>query len=217
MVSVHARVWPPLENRSSEAFLVAGTLLLASPAHLGIELVGAFSLTSWVVALFVFPGLFAALVGVSGLYPQLADQSPRLALTAGVITTSTGAMLVGLLGWILGASLLNAVSTLSLGMPPDIAFVTLSVSMTLSFLSFGIASLRSAAPSRAVGLLLLSFATPWILAVAATLVYGSTFPEWLLLLIYGPVPLIMLATGYTLRTPSTLTAEDDTAVDVTTG
>lgn len=217
MVSIGTQAWSLLERRSSDAFLVAGVLLLASPAHVVVERFIGLPLPSWVVALFILPGLFATLVGLLGLYPRLTDQSPRLALAGGVITTATGGILVVLLGWILSATVLTAVSTTAIGLPPDAAFTVLSVLMTLAFLLFGVASLRSATASPIVGLLLLSFAIPWIMTVAATVVYGSTFPEWLLLAIYGPIPLVMLATGYRLRTVSAPSEQDNSSVDVTPG
>lgn len=217
MSSVSTRLWRALESRSADAFLVAGVLLLASPTHVGLELFAEVHLPPWLVALFVLPGLLATLVGLAGRYPETADRAPRVALAGGVATALTGLTLVVLLGWILGASLLNAVVGAAVDLPPDAAFVVLPVLLTLAFVLFGAASLRSAALPRRVGFLLLSFALPWVVSLAGTAVYGSSFPPWLTIAIYGPVPFVMLATGYTLRTATGAVGREDTAVDPTPG
>lgn len=211
------RVGSALERRSAEAFLLAGVLLLASPAHVGLELFINVPLPSWMVASVILPGLIATLVGLVGLYPRIADRAPRMASVGGLFTGLAGTTLVVLLGWILGGSVLTAASGIAIGSPPDVAFLVLAVTMTLAFVSFGTASLRVAVPSRPVGALLLSFALPWIGSLAATAVYGSAFPRWLTLAIYGPIPVVMLATGYGLRIESVPTARESFTVDTTPG
>lgn len=217
MRTVPTRAWGALERWSAEAFLLAGVLLLASPAHVGLELFMNVPLPSWLVASVVVPGLIATLVGLVGLYPRIADRAPRMASLGGLFTTLAGTILVVLLGWILGNSVLTAASEMAIGAPPDVAFLGLAVTMTLAFVLFGTASLRVAVPSRLVGALLLSFALPWTVIIAAKPVYGSTFPGWLTLAIYGPIPVVMLATGYTLRIESAPPARENASVDTTPG
>lgn len=217
MSTVHTRIQSAFEGRSADAFLVAGVLLLASPTHVGLELFLDVPLPSWLVALFVLPGLFATLVGLAGLYPRIADRAPRLGLVGGVITVVAGAILLILLGWVLGNSLLTAVSGLALGTPPGAVFMLLSVSLTLAFVLFGIASMRFAVPSRSVGFLLLSFALPWVTGLSATAVYGPTFPAWLTAVIYGPIPFVLLATGYMLRLNTAPTTREDAVADMMAG
>lgn len=217
MVTLNTRVRFALDRLRAEAFLAAGVLLLASPTHVVLELFMDVPLPSWLVALFVLPGLIATLVGLVGLYPRIADCAPRVALAAGVVTIVAGMILVVLLGWILGGSVLMTVPGVGVGMPPGILFLSLAMTLTLAFVLFGSASLRFAVPSRAVGLLLLSFALPWIVSLAATSVYGSTFPDWLTMAIYGPIPFVMLGTGYALRIESAPTGQDDDSVDLATG
>lgn len=211
------RAWRAFERWSTEAFLLAGVLLLASPAHIGLELFMNVPLPSWMVASFILPGLTATLVGLVGLYPRIADRAPRMASVGGLFTALAGTTLVVLFGWILGDNVLTEASGMAIGSPPDAAFLVLAVTMTLAFVSFGTASLRVAVPSRPVGALLLSFALPWFVSLAATPVYGSAFPRWLTLAIYGPIPAVMLATGYTLRIESMSAAREDSAIDTTPG
>lgn len=217
MTTTSTKVGSSLEDWSAEAFLVGGGLLLASPIHVGLELFLGVPVPSWLVALFVIPGLIASLVGLTGLYPRIADHSPRAALAGGASTVIATTTLVVLLGWTLGRSILSALTGIDVGTPPDTAFVMLAITITLAFILFGITSLRFAIPSRPVGLLLLSFTLPWMVILAATSVYGAAFPNWLVLAIYGPIPWMMLATGYTLRIESAPAGRDDVSVDMVTG
>lgn len=217
MQTISTRVWGTIERWSAEAFLVAGVLLLASPAHIVLELFLNISLPSWMVASLILPGLIATLFGLAGLYPQIADRAPRMAAIGGLFTTLAGATIVVLLGWILADSVLTTASGIAPGSPPDTTFLILATTMTLAFVCFGTASLRVSVPSRLVGVLLLSFALPWIVSLAATPVYGPAFPRWLTLAIYSPIPVVMLATGYTLRTESLADARENSAIDTTLG
>ncbi|MFB6235618.1 MAG: hypothetical protein ABEH81_05875 [Halopenitus sp.] len=217
MQTVRTRVWRTLERRSGDAFLLAGVLLLASPAHIVFEQYMSVPLPTWLVALVILPGLITTLVGLIGLYPLIADRAPRMAAIGGLFTTLAVTTLVVLLGWILGNGVLTTAWGVTIGPPPEIAFLSLAVTMTLAFVSFGTASLRVAVPSRLVGALLLSFALPWFVSLAATSVYGSAFPRWLTLAIYGPIPVVMLATGYTLRVKSMPTVRDDSTFESAPG
>lgn len=140
-----------------------------------------------------------------------------MAAIGGLFTALAGTTLMILLGWILGDSVLTAAWEMSIGSPPNIAFLSLVVTMTLAFVLFGTASLRVAVPSRRVGALLLSFALPWIVILVAQPVYGFGFPRWLTLAIYGPIPVVMLATGYTLRIESLPTTAENSTTDTTPG
>jgi len=217
MSTSHTALWSALERRSAAAFLVAGVLLLASPTHVVLERYLNVPLPTWLVASVILPGLIATLIGLGGLYPRLAKRAPRTAAIGGLFTTLAGVTLVVLLGWILGDSVLTAAAGRTIGSPPGFVFLSLPVTMTLAFVSFGTAGLRVAVPSRRVGGLLLSFALPWIVVLAATPVYGAAFPRWLTLAIYGPVPVVMLATGYTLRTEPPSAVPEPSAVDPTAG
>lgn len=212
MTTANARLWSRLEGWRVGAFVTAGVLLLASPTHVALDLFLGVGLPAWVVAMFVFPGLGAALVGVAGVYPRIAPRAPWLSRAAGVCTAVAGTILLTLLGWVLGGSISAAV-----GMPPSGLFLGLAVALTLSFLLFGITSLRWAVPSRTVGVLLLAFGLPWLVSLAGTAVYGTAFPQWLTMAIYGPIPLLMFATGYALRIEAGATDHTDPSLDLAAG
>lgn len=209
-------LWATLAERSSGAFFLAGWLLLASPAHVALELFLEIPLPTWLVAAFILPGLMATLVGLLGLYPLVVDDAPLLSVAGGVVTAVTATTLAVLFSWVLGGALLAAVSGVAVGTPPGVLFMVLTLTMTLGFVLFGLATLRSPRLTRSLGLLLCSFAAPWAVALAATGVYGSSFPDWLTLAIYGPIPIIMLATGYTRSMNSVATARTDVPADVST-
>lgn len=216
MRAIRTRVWQAFGRWSATAFFVAGGLLLASPTHIALELFMDIPLPSWIVALFILPGLITTLVGLLGLYPRLVDRAPRLALAGGVMAGITGTILIVIFVWILGGALLSAVSGIAIGTPPGVLFSTFALTMTLGFVFFGVATLRSPGFAHSFGLLLLSFAVPWIVVLATTAVFGSMFPEWLTLVIYGPIPFMMLATGYTLRVESVSTGRADISVGAKT-
>lgn len=207
MVSIGAFTWRRMERWRALAFVIAGLLLLASPATKALALFVGVSLPTWLVVSLVFPGLLASMVGLLGLYPTLARQVPRLSLAGGVVATIAGSATAVTFGWMLAASVpaLGVVAT----PPPGPVFLSLMVSIALGFALFGVASLRTTVISRSVGLLLLGFAVPWIVIFAVTPVYGSDLPGWLALALYGVMPPVLLATGHVLRDDSVSTESDE--------
>jgi hypothetical protein len=75
---------------------------------------------------------------------------------------------------------------------------------------FGVASLRATIHSRSIGLLLLGFAVPWVVILVVTPVYGSALPGWLAFAVYSPMPITLLAMGYSLRDESAVTDPETT-------
>jgi hypothetical protein len=199
MLGSDMSVWPLLARWRARAFLVAGGLLLASPATKALALLPGVSPPVWLVALLVFPGLLAALAGLIGMYPQLADETPLLAFAGGVVAAFTGSGLTLLFGWVFASSVFPSLGALAVTEPPGWAFVSLMVLIPTGFALFGVASLRAAVHSRSTGYFLLGFAVPWVAILAVTPVYGSDLPGWLALAVYGVMPIVLLATGYSVR------------------
>lgn len=216
MVEKSMRILSLLERRSAGAFFLGGGLLLASPTHVVLERFLDVPLPSWLVVLFVVPGLTVSLLGLLGLYPRIADSTPRLALAGGVVAAVGVLIPVSIATWILGGTLVTAVAGQSVSQPPAILFQMMAIAMALGFGCFGVAILRATLPPRNLGYLLLSSALPWVVVLGATTVYGSALPGWLVLTIYGPLPFLMLTTGYTLHAHSVETRRAETAVDVMT-
>lgn len=205
-----------LERRSAGAFFLGGGLLLASPTHVVLERFLDVPLPSWVVVLFVVPGLIVSLLGLLGLYPRLAESTPRLALAGGAMAGVGVLIPLSIATWMLGGTLLTAVAGQAVSQPPAILFQVMAVAMALGFGCFGVATLRTPVPPRKLGYLLLSYAVPWVVVLGSTAVYGSALPGWLVLTIYGPLPFLMLTTGYTLHAHTVQTRRAETGVDVVT-
>lgn len=200
--------WKSLGQSSPKSFLIAGGLLLASPISKGLALFADVSLPVWLVVLLVFPGLLMSLAALIGMYPQLVDATPWLALAGGVVAAIAGGGVTLLFGWVLASSVLPSFRGLVVVAPPGSVFLLVMSSIAMGFVLFGVASLRAAVFSRPTGFLLLGFAVPWIVILAVTPVYGADLPGWLALTVYGVMPVVLLTTGYSLRGETTQTDRD---------
>lgn len=186
--------WRSLERRSAPAFLVAGVLFLLGAAINGIATVTAGYDPAVVSPPILLLGLVAALIGTSGLYPQLRERASRLAgLSLAVVAVSTVGLVV-LFVW----GLAN-VGGMAAEPPPPVALGTL-VLMILAFALVGAAVLRTDAYPRRVGQLLVAEALALILVFAVpAFLYQGESPQW-----FGPVieaiqGLLILGIGDTLR------------------
>lgn len=165
--------WHRLEERTSTAFLVAGTLLLGFVASNALHAFTAVTPPRWVSVVFVVPGLGAGHLGLLGLYPRLSDRVPRHALVGAVVVAVAGVGGVGLLVVELGRALLPA-SGLPFAALSPLFYLVMLVATILGFVLLGTAAFRTS--SRAVGLALLGPPAVF-LVMTAGLVTGYT-PEW---------------------------------------
>lgn len=137
----------PLEQWSPKLFLAAGGVLAVYAALYGTE---AFLDTFPAVRDVLGPaGYVIGFVGLLGLYPALADRSPKLARAGAFFAV------LGIMGWLV--SLVGRAGIVS-GAPAAvdaIEAVFILIGMILAFLAFAAASLRTDIYSRTVGLLLL--------------------------------------------------------------
>lgn len=157
------------------------------------------SLPVWLVVLLVFPGLLVAHVGVLGLYPELSDETPRLAFAGGTVAAVTVGAVTVLFGWLLVSRVGPFPGGVVAPSPPGFVFLSVMSLLAVVFAMFGLATLRSAGRSTVTGLLVLGFAVPWVVILAVTPVYGADLPGWLALAVYGPMPVVLLALGVSLR------------------
>ena len=150
-----------LEGKSPTLFVVAGALLVAFAANTALE---TFSGTSYppIQGLVGPVGFLLGVVGLFGLYPALADETPALARLAALVAA------IPAVGWILiiVRSILRHVLGVA-DLPEALAAVPLVViaSMIPTFALFGVACLRAGVHSRAVGVLLLVPAAMFLLLV----------------------------------------------------
>lgn len=209
--------WGTLTRWRGKAFLGAGGLLLASPVAKGLVLITGDPLPEVTIAVLVFSGLLAALGGLLGFYPEQTDHLPRLALAGLVSTVTAAAVTIGVFLWVIGTRVLAAMSYVAIPVtPPEYVFVSLVLAMSVAFSVVGTACLRTAIPSRSVGLLLLALALPWAVLLGAGAVYGPHLPAWLSLSTYGAIPLGLLATGYGIRRNTPMAEREPFSADATT-
>lgn len=148
---------------------------------------------------------FAALLG---LYPVVVDRRPWLARIGGVCAVLA---LVGATVGFLAAAGVVSQEVFWVG-ASQLLFVV--GGMSLGFLAFGVASLRSAIHSRTVGLLLLVPVAVMILNLGIV-VAGYASPEGRLL-VSGLWAVTYLAIGVTLRTDDTAADRPEPTPDATT-
>lgn len=198
------RQWKPFEGRSDSAFVLAGALVLLSlVVPVGLEV---FTEMAWAAGI-VLIGLavLSVSIGLAGLYPQVTNRAPRLALAGVGAAVVAGIAALGLIA-LVGVALVGEVASgLSLSEPMSV-FTALILSMTsgfaVGFLLFGIASWKSGTPSRTVAGLLIVGGVALLAPVGVELsglVFDTETPVWLLLSVLGLIALDILAIGHTLR------------------
>lgn len=184
--------WNSLERWTAAAFVLAALAALGSTALYHLEVAGVLATPVWVNGVLINLTYGAASTGLLGLYPQLKDRAPWLTrigfvaviiVLASVIAANVGRLLFGTGG-------------------PGIIKLVVSIlfysSTTLAFLLFGVASVRTPAIARRLGIPLLVVAGSRLVIVAGG-VLGQTLLQTVgAVLFSGP----LLAVGYLLWTGS---------------
>lgn len=198
--------WRSLERLSPTLFLIAGGLFFLNTVHEGIARYTALFEVGFLNAVVYQSALVGMLIGLLGLYPQLVDQTPRLARLSAVVAAVAGVSTVVLLFWASITQLLNQ------PLPPGALLIATVALIVLGVLLFCLASLRTMVPSRPVSLLLLVFVATWIGGIGAVfVVYGGDAPDWAPVFINGTSFVILLAIGYLLRAKPTPPDRTETA------
>lgn len=150
MPKTHTARWRSLERWSPTLFLAAGVLFVGHATVRGIE---AFTTVPPPVDVFGPLGYVAAILGLFGLYPTLADQSRSISRGAAVLAGVTAPVWLLISGWNFGeaAGLLPPQTDVV----PGAFFVAVILSTFAMYLLFGIATLRCERHTRTVGHLLL--------------------------------------------------------------
>jgi hypothetical protein len=204
MSYVSTSQWRSLEERSRTLFLVSGLLfIIAAGFDMSNILVGIEDLRSGVGQAFIAAGWIAALIGLLGFYPKLADRSRWLARAGGVC------VVIGVVAFV--GNGVTALVAFVRDVPPTEAFpmfvlvgmiIGVLIGSILGFVLFGVASLRSDVRSLAVGLLLL---IPPLFVITNFFVLSvvgvpNPRPSEVTLFIVSGLAMNMLAIGYVLRT-----------------
>lgn len=200
---VDAGWWSSLEAWSATLFLVASAVFLLNAVHEGIARYTALGGVGFLNAVAYLSALVVTLVGLLGFYPRMADRSPTLARASAVIAVVAAISTIALLLWASTTQLLNR------PLPPG-SFLIATVSLiVLGVLLFCIASLRTAVPSRTVGVLLLTFVAAWLGSLGAIVASGSS--DLVAVSLNGVSFAILLAVGSLLRTERAATTRAEPA------
>lgn len=197
MVSDAGR-WSGLERWRSTAFLIGGLLLVADAAWLAGNM--AMGGENYLMSgqFFVGTGWTAALLGLLGVYPSLADRSRWLS-RAGAVCTAIGVLTFAVMAVMVSAELLGVLpfSYESVGS----AFIPgVIIGSVLGFIFVSVAVLRTGAFSQSFGILLLA---PPVLVLGNILrfILGNT-SEVVTLGVVIADALVLLLIGYYLRSQS---------------
>ena len=209
MSSVDTARWDSLQQWSPALFLVGGGLLVG---HAAMSAVHAFTDITTPPDAFVTTGHFVALVGLLGLYPVLANGTRRLAQAA----AAAGA--IALVSWFVMTvtrflELAGVISSLGDALPEPF-FIVVLASTILTYVLFGIATIRVDS-SWTAGLLVLAPGALTAALVVDSALTGVTDLDGVF--IGGGLALSMLALGYTLRTWDRPTDHAASAGDITAG
>lgn len=189
-------IWASLRRWRSTAFLVGGLILACDAVLITAEIVS--GVENWILLGQAFVGLgwTAALLGLMGVFPDLADRS-RWTARAGAVFVVVGvvtfaAMAVTVLAFYTGIVAGSWEDVSSLPLPGVI------IGSVLGFITFSVASLRAGVHSRRFGLLLL---VPPLLVVTNIVRFVAGFESTTITLAIVVLDaLAMLSLGYVLRT-----------------
>lgn len=204
MTSTETQALELLEQRSESAFLVTGVLILASlVVPVGLN---RFTDWSWVPGLVLIAlAVVSVSVGLFGLYPQVNDCTPKLALAGIGAATIAGIAALGLLALV--GTAIGGDTDLSLAVvDPMRVFVLLGLLMaggvSLGLLLFGVAIRQIESASRTVGRLLIAGGGALLVPVIGEffdLMFGVNTSSWLLFPAIVGLALDTVAVGYSLR------------------
>lgn len=206
------RMLESLERWKATAFLVGGLLMVVNAVFVAANVVTGAEHFLLLGEVFVGTAWIAALGGLLGLYPVLADRSRWLS-RAGAVCAGIGVVVFALLA---GLSLFYyAAGTTLEAVDTSIFIPGVLVGSVLGFILFSAASLRTDVHSRSFGLLLL---VPAALVVTNILrfIAGYEAATLTLVVVIGDA-LAMLAIGQMLRSGNALTGHEEveSAADTT--
>lgn len=193
-----------LDRWNSRAFLLGGLLMLVNATFVAATVVTGTEHFLLLGEVFVAAAWIAALIGLLGLYPALANRSRWLS-RSGAVCAVIGVVVFTILG---GLSLFYYAAGIPLEEVNTTIFIPgVLVGSVLGFILFSAASLRTDVHPRSVGILLL---VPAVLVVMNILrfIAGYEAATITLVVVIGDA-VAMLAIGYLLRTGSAPTGREE--------
>jgi len=201
--------WRTLETWSARAFFIAGGAW-AIDAILNVsELVVDITIPGAVFGVLILAALISKMAGVLGFYRPIADRSGRLALAGAIPIVIAGILALITVVWVAVAGLMNQ------SLPPGAFLVVDVVLIVLGLLLFGVASIRTDAPSRMCGVLVLALVATFLVWLAG--VGGLyAFPDWSSAAFGTVLSVLSLAVGYVRQTSSVPTECGEQSSDIAT-
>lgn len=201
--------WRTLETWSARAFFITGGVW-AIDATLNVsELVADITIPGAVFGVLILAALISKMVGVLGFYRPIADKSGRLALAGAVPIVVAGILAVITIVWVAVAGLMNQ------SLPPGVLLIVDVMLIVLGLLLFGVASVRTDAPSRMCGVLVLALVATFLVWLAG--VGGLyAFPDWSSAAFGAVLSVLSLAVGYVRQTSSVPNEYGEPSSDVAT-
>lgn len=220
MASISTPLWKSLEKWNATAFLVAGWLLFVATAINGLDLFTPVATQEGILlsveGIVGFGGVVISFLGLLGLYPRLADATPRLARVGVSLTVLPAAFFSALLVVCSALAPLLGFPSLKTLVPSfQLITATIVVSFAVALTLFGVASLRTDIPSRTVGGLLLVVAAAWFGLVGALQVYQYDIPIWVTFVQTAMMAVPLLTIGYRLWTDTEPADHAELAVEPT--
>jgi vacuolar-type H+-ATPase subunit I/STV1 len=212
MTSTGRIPWKALSEWNGQAFLAAAVLLAGVALYKGIGDFTSMTVPSAVDTGYGGLALLAPVVALLGLYPRIRESAPRLSGAAAVSSVLSAVAVFVIWAWFFG-------TTLQLGrfpMIPEEAPVWAAAALALNFLTlsvgfllFGIASVRSSNVPKSVGLLLLIPGIMWIGLIVNIGVRAIPNMDFYVYIVNA---VAVLAVGYLIWTGGQSTGRSD-AVD----
>lgn len=200
MATTDRNPWTSVERWSPRTFLIAGLFWLVYAGLNGIEGITDLLTPSALDVTVSGLALLLGAVSLLGLYPRLRSHAPRISMIGVGCIVVSAASTLALLVWLFGTTLLTAGVP---AIPEDApgwtvaAFFSALLPLILGFLLFGVASLRTSALSRRVGLLLIVPAVMWIGLLAGNAI--GVDETLLVVTVYIPIAVAALVIGARLR------------------
>lgn len=192
MTGVSARIARWTSKWTGTVFLIGGVLWFVDTVSLIFNrFLGGSELTRAVEGVGFLAALIAMVVGVIGFHGLLSERTPRLA-RAGVFGIALA--VVG----IFASIALTLVPVVSMSLV-DGLFIVSIIPFLGGFLSFGVGSVRTATPTRSIGVLLLAATAIFLMWVVLNAVTGADPPNWAIVTLAGVTTLVTLVLGVQLR------------------
>lgn len=190
------------ERWSPRLFFLGGVAVLGSATVNGLIFFVGVSLPEAAGLVLNMAGFVAALVGVVGFYPGLADRSPRVARSSLAVVAAGLAGIVVLAGWAVAMLLLSAPEP-----SPAVPLLSLLL-MLVGMCLFGVGILRTDAYPGSVGVLLLAFVAVLVVVFARSVVVGGDPSDAFIVVSEGLEGTFLLGVGYSLATGPTSTGSE---------